>query len=257
MEKQEVDVVIPLSGTNYIPYLSNCLASLRGQTFPWCNIGVILSCVMHEKYETDHLCRLAMKYEAAVVFSEPRNETFSRGFALNVGARYGSRPLIAFIDADVVLHKNTIRMAVNHCVAGAVMVVMPVVRTDCGPDDEIWTSGKLDNDKFWSDYAKPLQFAKWGYGNSVVNRAVFKKIHGHDEDFYGWGGIDTDIYKRMQKMGNVVEMKDTGAQMVLHQKHGVPLSKREQKHTERNRELLDRKKTVVRNPEWWGRVRSR
>jgi len=256
-EDPEVDVVIPLSGTSFLPYLRNCLASLRNQTFPWGDMGVVISCVLHEDYNREALCCIAMKYEATVVFTKPRHETFSRGFALNVGARHGSRPLIAFLDSDVVLHKNTMRLAVAQCVAGAVMAVIPVVRTDCKPNHKIWTNGRLDNDAFWAEYTGKLPLAKGGYGNSVVNRAVFEKIRGHDERFYGWGGIDTDIYFRMIKSGRVVDMSEINALKALHQKHGEPLSKRDPKHTVRNRQLLDQSHSIVRNPKRWGRVRSR
>jgi glycosyltransferase involved in cell wall biosynthesis len=190
MENPDVDIVIPLSGTIFLPHLINCLSSIKKQTLPWEDMGIIISCVLNEEYNKEALCRLAMNYEATLVFTKPRYVTFSRGFALNVGARHGSRQLIAFIDADVVLHRSTMKQAVAQCVSGAVMAVIPVVRTKCDPSHKVWTNGDLDDDEFWKKYTGRLPFAKGGYGNSVVNRKVFEEIHGHDERFYGWGGID-------------------------------------------------------------------
>jgi glycosyltransferase involved in cell wall biosynthesis len=253
----DVDVVISLSGTTFLPHLRNCLAAVRRQTFPWNDTGVIISCVLHEGYDKNALCQVAMEYEAALVFTKPRHETFSRGFALNVGVRHGSRKLIALMDADVVLHRSTISQAVSQCAAGAVMAVIPVARSEFGPDHKIWTNGGLKDDTFWKKYSEKLPFAKEGYGNAVVVRDVFERIGGHDERFYGWGGIDTDIYYRMLKCGPVVELVDMGMHKALHQKHDVPLSRRNPEHTTRNRKILSESHSVERNQERWGRVKSR
>lgn len=256
MKNPDIDVVIPLSGTMYLPHMENCLASISKQNFHGGDIGITVSCVMYEQIDIVALTEVCMKYEATLVFTKPRHKSFSRGFALNVGARQGSRKLIAFIDADVYLHPKTFKLAAAQCMH-AVMAVIPVVRTKNEPDHEVWTSGKLDQVGFWQEFTKKLKYAKGGYGNAVVRRDVFEKIHGHDERFYGWGGIDTDIYFRMLKSGRVVDLDDVSLPRALHQKHDPPISKKDPEDTKRNRQLLSDSRDIRRNPDRWGRVRCK
>ena len=256
MKKPDIDIVIPLSGTMYLPHLRNCLASISRQTFPQEDIGITISCVMYESVDVEPLANLCMEHEAALIFTKRRHKSFSRGFALNVGARYGSRSLVAFVDADVYLHPRTLQVAAGQC-ATAVMAVIPVVRTDNGPKHPVWTTGNLNRDDFWRKFIADLPYAKGGYGNAVVRRPVFEQMHGHDERFFGWGGIDTDIYFRMLKSGRVVDLDEVGLLRALHQKHKPPVSKRDPENTKRNRRLLDQSKDIVRNPNRWGRVRCK
>lgn len=256
MKSPDIDIVIPLSGTMYLPHLKNCLSSIAKQNFPKRDIGITISCVMYEPVDVEALAKLCMQYEATLVFTKPQHKSFSRGFALNIGARQGSRSLVAFIDADVYLHPKTLKLAAAHC-AGAVMAVIPVVRTNHGPGHELWTSDKLDQVGFWHQLTSKLPYAKGGYGNAVVRRDVLEKLHGHDERFYGWGGIDTDIYFRMLKSGCVVDLDELSLPRALHQKHKAPVSKRDPEDTKRNRQLLQDSNTIVRNPERWGRVRCK
>lgn len=258
LKNPEIDVVIPLSGTMYLPHLKNCLSSIKKQTFPLSDIGITVSCVMYESIDTKELSKLCMEYEATLVFTKPRHKSFSRGFALNVGTRQGSRPLVAFVDADVYLHPKTLKVATAH-LANAVMAVIPVVRTDHGPDHEVWTSGQLDQIAFWQEVTSKLPFAKGGYGNAVFRRHVIEKIRGHDERLFGWGGIDTDIYFRMLRSGCVIDLDDVSLPRALHQRHEAPISKKDPEDTKRNRKLLKNSPNmpVERNPDRWGRVRCR
>lgn len=256
VKKPDIDVIIPISGTMYLPHLKNCLLAISGQTFPGREIGITVSCVMHEEIDVQWLGQLCMRHEATLVFTKQRHTSFSRGFALNVGVRQGSRSHIAFIDADVFLHRTTLEKAVAQC-ASAVMAVIPVARTGFGPGHQVWTKGNLKKDDFWTKVVSGLPYAKGGYGNAVLQRAVFESVHGHDERFFGWGGIDTDIYFRMLKSGRVVDMDDVNLPRALHQKHETPPSKKNPECTVRNRRLLDENHSIVRNPERWGRVRCR
>ena len=254
--KLDIDVIIPLSGSMYIPHLKNCLASISKQVYQSGDIGITVSCLMYEEsLDIEKLGKLCMAHEATLVFTKPIQESFSRGYALNIGARQGSRAMLAFIDADVYLHENTLSMAVSYCAKKAVMAIIPVARTEYEPNHPIWTMGVLNKEEYWRNLVNELPYARGGFGNAVVRRDIFESIHGHDERFYGWGGIDTDIYYRMRKSGRVVDMEDVKILRALHQKHGTPPSKRNPKNTKRNRMLLKESKTIVRNPVRWGRVR--
>jgi len=249
----DIDVVIPISGTMYLDHLENCLLSLVRQTFPLPNLGITISCVAHEDIDLLRLGNLCKAYEATLVFTKPRHEAFSRGFALNVGARQGSRKLIALVDSDVYLHKNTLTIAARLC-RSAMMVVIPVARKDCGPEHEAWASGRLDNQKFWDVFSEGCPRANAGFGNSVMQRDAFEAIGGHDEGFFGWGGIDTDLYFRCLKYGSVVGLEDLRVPMALHQMHKAPPSKNNQEFTRRNRRLLSSSTSIRRNDDRWGRV---
>jgi predicted glycosyltransferase involved in capsule biosynthesis len=211
---------------------------------------------MHEAVDEAALAKLCKHHEAALVFTKPRHKVFSRGFALNVGARYGSRRLIALLDADVVLHPDTIKIAANQC-ASAVMAIIPVVRTQHGPNDPFWQSEQLKNSAKWKQLAQGLKYERGGFGNALVNRAMFEKIHGHDETFFGWGGIDTDLYYRMLKSGRVINLEDIGIPRALHQHHPPPGSKQDPERTRKNRERLKNVRSIVRNEKRWGTIRCR
>ena|GEM_PF-2314208 len=249
----DIDVVIPISGGMYLGHLENCLVALAKQQFQRANMGITVSCVMYEKINEAALARLCMEHEATLVFSKPRNKVFNRGFALNVGARQGSRQLIALVDADVCLHSSTLLTASRFC-QSAVMAVIPVARTQFAPDHKVWTSGELENKKAWIKLADNCEYAKGGFGNAVLQRRVFEQVHGHDERFFGWGGIDTDLYYRCLKVGAVVDLGDVGVPRALHQSHPTPPSRKNDKYTRRNRELLAGSHSIVRNSERWGRV---
>ena len=249
----DIDVVIPISGGMYLGHLKNCLNALARQQLPRENIGITVSCVMHEKIDSAALARLCMEHAATLVFSKPPNKVFNRGFALNVGARQGSRQLIALVDADVVLHQSTLLTA-SRCCQSAVMAVVPVARTQFPSDHKVWTSGKLENRNFWDKLVAKCEYAKGGFGNAVLQRRVFEQVHGHDERFFGWGGIDTDLYYRCLKVGQVVDLGDVGLPRALHQSHPTPPSRKNSKYTSRNRELLAGSHSIVRNSKRWGRV---
>ena len=254
IKNPDVDVVIPISGTMYLEHLRNCLRHLSRQSFPREDMGVIVSCLMHEAVDDAKLFELCKNHQATVVFTKPHQKAFNRGYALNIGARHGSRRMIALLDSDVVLHPDTIKISVNHC-RSAVMAIIPVARTDKPPSAPVWNGDMLKNPNGWREFASKFKYERGGFGNAVVQRSVFEKIHGHDERFFGWGGIDTDLYYRMLKSGRVINLEDIGAQRALHQQHPAPPSKKDPEMTKRNRKLLAESKSIVRNPNKWGGVR--
>ena len=255
----DIDIVIPLSGSMYLPYLRNCLASISKQDFPKKDIGIIVSCIMHdEKQDYKEMAKLCATYEATLVFTKSRQNYFSRGYALNIGVRSGAREMLAFVDADIYLHPKTLTMTVTKCAECEknVMAIIPVTRTQYKPKNVIWTSGILEKDYYWRLLVNTLPYARGGFGNAVVRRDVFERIHGHDERFVGWGAEDSDIYHRMKKCGKVIDMNNTKLLRALHQKHGPPPSKNDPEKIKRNRRLLKKSKMITRNINRWGGVRS-
>lgn len=249
----DIDVIIPISGSMYLDHLKNCLLSLKRQTLSFDSIGITISCLLHEDIALERLAQICKRYNATLVFTKPKNESFNRGYALNVGARQGSRSLITTLDADVYLHKSTLAKAARVC-QSAVMSVIPVIRKDLGPEAPVWSSGKLDNDDFWNKFSEGCPYARAGFGNAVYQRRAFEDIGGHDERYFGWGGIDTDIYYRCLKKGKVVDLGEIGVPKALHQKHKEPPSKSNASYTERNRKILAESQSIKRNGNRWGRV---
>jgi len=186
IKNPDVDVVIPISGTMYLEHLRNCLRHLSRQSFPREDMGVIVSCLMHEAVDDAKLFELCKNHQATVVFTKPHQKAFNRGYALNIGARHGSRRMIALLDSDVVLHPDTIKISVNHC-RSAVMAIIPVARTDKPPSAPVWNGDMLKNPNGWREFASKFKYERGGFGNAVVQRSVFEKIHGHDERFFGVG----------------------------------------------------------------------
>lgn len=124
-----------------------------------------------------------------------RKRTFSRGYGLNLAARYARYPVLFFIDTDMLFYANIIHDAVKY--TDRDIAYFPIC---------------------WS-YTKPDHSAgRWrvnGKGITAVTRKTYIKAGKWDE-FEQWGSEDKLFYNRVQK---ITKIERTNKKGLYHQWH--------------------------------------
>jgi len=246
-----IDVVIPMSGMWLMPYLRNCVAAIARQRYPKDKLGIIVSYMRGEKWEAyDELALFCADLQACVVFTRNTDPAFNIAKTKNVGARHGSREVVAFIDADTILHPNTCTRAAA-ALRSATAAIVPVARM---PEDRHLNELRDPSEVTWEQDVAGRPYKRDGVGNIFVQRCAFEAIQGYDERFYGWGGPDTDLEIRLRgNGGKVAHLIDEGCPKAMHQWHKQTPTK-ESNFTIRNRKLMRKSKDFVRNSAGWGRI---
>lgn len=245
-----IDVVIPMSNMWLFPYLKNCCNAIFNQNYLRKNLEIIVSMLFDGKEDISPLAKYCRDIEATLIFRRWRDPAFSISRAKNIGARHCSRKYIAFIDCDLVIHPNTFKVALPFLDKNF-MVIIPVGRMQQGPDSYIYTGV---NNKEWLKLTENAPYSEWGVANAIFSKKLFEQIHGYDERFYGWGGEDNDIHKRVIKHGiKVVNLIDYGFPKAMHQNHPITPTK-ESDFTQRNRTIIAKSNKVIRNPDGWGDI---
>lgn len=109
-------------------------------------------------------------YPQVTVVRVTDDDGFCLPRARNIGARHAKSPWIVFIDADV--------------------------KIEAGWDD--WVGSALRRGAFYRAGPVNGKINAETYGTFICERSAFERIGGYDEAFSGWGGEDSDMYKRLQ-----------------------------------------------------------
>ena len=242
-----IDVIFPISDSWLIPYLRNACRSVVAQNYPKDLIKIYISWYF-KGFDDDvsEVSKLAREFEAVLLFNKWTDPAFAIGKAYNLAVRCGSREVIGCFDSDVVFHPGTFKRAAKHLRDGH-STVIPVGRSTLQPGDPIITEfigGKVVLDD-------RLPSCRDGIGNILIPRFLFEKLRGFDERMYGWGGIDTDLYYRINRTIKSVCLQDHGCPKAIHQHHKTT-STCESKFTARNRHILATSTSLIRNLESWG-----
>lgn len=102
---------------------------------------------------------------------------FSLSRARNIGASHAKGDWLAFVDADVETRMGWVAWMREHLAPGHFYLA-----------DQI--PGERDPDIF---------------GTVICTRTDFEAIEGHDEAITGWGGEDSDLYRRLKEISGVIE----------------------------------------------------
>lgn len=218
----KVSVVAHASGREYCSRLDYCRAAIEGQ------VG------LPEGSEVESILVWSGAVGAApewprVVHRQPDAEAYCRSKACNVGARAATGSLLAFVDADVVLHPEALVRAAAACASGRSFAVIM-----CRSEKE--TS------------RRPL----WGLGTLFVPRQAFFAVQGFDEKYVGWGYEDNDLVDRLVAHSLVyINLTAHDGVTATHQEHEMPHAARavEAKH---NKNHYLKATTIIRNQEGWG-----
>jgi len=222
----QYSVVISIRN-RYNKSLHNCLESLQKQTLP--NTEIIIA---------DHGSNL--EYKKILRFLEPfdcntyyfpTRSTWSSSIARNMGIRRALADHVLSLDADLILEPETLRLLYNCHKENPNSLI--VNRLHYLPEGE---------------QSKP------GVGAVMsAPREWWHKVHGFDERMHGWGGPDSDLWKRAELDG----MKRIIAKAkIYHQPH--PPTKYKQRRGfyyflyRVNRFIWRFDQSIIRNNENWG-----
>jgi predicted glycosyltransferase involved in capsule biosynthesis len=245
-----IDVVLPISSINWLPYLRNSCRSIRNQKYPQDHIGIIVSYLYGSEEPLETMASLCRDFEALLVQKKRRQvEAFETPLARNAGARHAARDMVAFIDADLILHPDTFALAAPFLQQNN-PVIIPVAESSHGPD---WSLFQDQNEEGLRKEASESPCRHSAMGAVIVSSKAVREIHGYDEQMYGWGADDTDfMFRAIRHCGKVINLADRACPFAIHQQHPAPY--RETNFTIRNRTIFASSETTVRNEREWGGI---
>lgn len=178
-----VSVIIPTKNSS--EFLSNCLSSIRQQTYP--NIELIIV----DGGSIDKTLEICKKYGAKVFTYKPNvaKGVFDAPHKRNYGVGKAKGKLVYYVDADMELPKKLISEAVGLCSNKYDALILPEDSFGIG----IWASAKnLERRCYWGDDSveAPRFFKK----------SVWKNVGGLDVSI-GGGGDDWDLYQKVLDRG--------------------------------------------------------
>jgi glycosyltransferase involved in cell wall biosynthesis len=244
-----ISVVVPLSRGRLGTRLRNCLMGIR-RCQPPPTAEIILS-LLHPKGENTErdlvsLKPLADQVQARIVVTENPHEAWGPSLVRNAGFRVATGAVVASLDADAVLHPNTLRLAMEHGKQGRATRAATVMRPE-GPSSFVFKDASVF-EKYNEGPVAP------GPGSFIsAPRKVIEKLRGWDEAYVGYGCADHDWIARLEQAG--CKVVNIGS-YALHQHHARKATKDIRKAIERNRERFALTKEgelgTIRNPDGWG-----
>ena len=182
-----VSIIIPTK--NSVRFLQNLLESIERQTFR------SIETIVVDGYSTDGTVELAERHGAQVLAYDPgvASGKFDAPHRRNFGAKMSAGKFIYYVDADMELHPNTVREAVELCNAGAAAVIVAEHSFGSGP----WARAKaLERLAYRGDDAVEAP--------RFFDRSVWDELGGLDETL-GGGGDDWDLHEAVKQAGYRVE----------------------------------------------------
>jgi glycosyltransferase involved in cell wall biosynthesis len=249
--RSSVSVVIPFGSVDYLQPLSNCLRSVRWQDHVNHDDIEIILVYLHKTVEDDRqeemrkLHSLVEEFNVRLIDAQKSYDHFPLCLGRNIGARASKKDTLVFIDADAVLDPEFIIRS----------VMQRNVLVTC------WLSYLEEGHVELSEKSLVRQLAPRGeirraaYGGGIVApRFVVKMLRGFDEVYdRAWGGDDNDMIDRLVEFGlgwhNLTICENIAN---LHQYHSRSIDKNAP-GVLANRKRYDTLKTIIRNPNKWGR----
>jgi glycosyltransferase involved in cell wall biosynthesis len=247
-----ISVVIPTSSASYTDRLRLCLDSVRAQTVPDQYLDIVITCLQHvdDKSDLTPLVELARLYDATLVFYRDQCKKWQPSLSRNIGFRRAPCRIVACVDADTVLHPQTLEAAARHILAGGRAVRVPTRLMSHGPEHPVFRQlGR-------KTYEENVLKGKAAHGPGCVIVAPAGKIHrirGWDERYIGYGPADWDYVKRLEMSGlDIIDLAKSDGIWSMHIDHPRAVSN---KDVQRNRAIyaeLETSTDPARNKKTWG-----
>jgi glycosyltransferase involved in cell wall biosynthesis len=178
-----VSIIIPTK--NSARFLENLLESIERQTF------TSIETIVVDGQSTDGTVEISERHGALVLSYDPgvAMGKFDAPNRRNFGARSSTGEYIYYVDADMELHPDTVKEAVELCSAGAAAVILAEQSFGIGP----WARAKtLERQAYVGDDSieAPRFFV----------RSVWDELGGLDESL-GGGGDDWDLHEALKERG--------------------------------------------------------
>jgi GT2 family glycosyltransferase len=138
--------------------------------------------------------RISILYPLAEkIVCDYRVEPFSRGRAINTGAKKATRDILVLLDADIIFDENVINNAIKLLENSSWVIPFTQYCTITAPDSERILKQKPD---VILETTKPFKACVFNHTLGAINiirRADFLKIGGFDERLLGWG-FDDNVF---------------------------------------------------------------
>src|SRR6266540_267618 len=138
---------------------------------------------------TPDITRLAHRYQFAY-----NAGPYNRGWAFNIGARLADAEYLLLLDADVLLPRDSVRRTLALLRNGnpAVRPYTEVLFLDDPSTERVARNGSKP-DLTGELFINPM-------GLSIaIDAALYDRIGGHDERFWGWGWEDREFWERLER----------------------------------------------------------
>ncbi|TBT82655.1 glycosyltransferase [Propioniciclava sinopodophylli] len=199
--------------------------------------------------------QVALESGATYVYSDVRDEPWSRSRALNAGFAVAQGQVLLCTDADMLFSPDSLRLVSDWVIRFPNTTALIECRDlPFGWDDDHVAAHGFMFDEFESN-AKLR--GRWGMGGLVaVSRDVYDRVRGLDERMHTYGAEDLDFGQRTQWAGNRIFWLDEPRVRMYHMWH--PSQDRQshedgefKKIVDFNRNILYNDKHYVRNIEAW------
>lgn len=257
---QSIDIVIPICDGWRVPYLQNCLNSLRNQSNQKAIKNIILAFAPpgynRNRTDNEHIAskkdieQLAQIY--GVIFVDGQNDypLYSLAYSRNLGAKRAKSLIVGFIDCDLVLHPKTIEHILLYMGPAQATCVF-ASRMPYKPENEVYR----DFTNFSKNICKGTRdTAGKGGGCFFIDRLLFNRIGGYDERIFGWGFEDVDMLNRLQNescmIGNLIS-EDIFAMHQYHEPFNYGWN--DKNRFEENKRIAFSSSSVARNPNGFGK----
>jgi len=194
--------------------LSYVLTSLKKQTKKLYEIVVV-----DDQSSTDFGEKLCKEMEIKYIRQEYPTKEFRAGQARNKGWKELDSEYILFVDGDILLDKEYVEKALTYLnnnpgdmISGDVIMSIPVSEIEKKKVGDLFLKKVSENLEI-----RDLHWDFLGSNQFVISRKIMKKYGGFDENYYGWGEEDTELFYRFFKDG--VKIKLNPEMKALHFAH--------------------------------------
>ena len=201
-----ISVVVPCFNVEHV--VEKCINALLVQDYPKGKFTII---IVDDKStdDTGKLIEQYQKNDQVTIIKHFRNRGLSA--ARNSGIKASKSDIVGFLDSDIVVQKNWIKLMMNVLHKPGVVA--------CMGDTKLPEGLQQDNiDKFLYHQKRgvrqinkdtPIEIPGFIMGNSFVARIALNNVGLFDEIFDTWGGEDTDLAIRLwEKYPNGLRFTD-------------------------------------------------
>jgi hypothetical protein len=184
-----ISIILPVGGKDRIRQFQYVLSAFFGQTSSHMEIIVVEHA---EDQSFRELCPQSVKY---IFLPRAGNQQFNKSLAMNTGVRNAKAPYVLLHDSDVI--------------PPAAYIGEVLKRLDEGWDAFrpmlfLFLLGKAETDNIGSRSMDNLPakidlvHTNFPGVSSALKKDIYEMIGGHDEQFEGWGGEDSEFLDRLR-----------------------------------------------------------